>query len=92
MEEHASVNRARPRAAKRLKSNSSYHLKEGAMEEDRIRFKKIFSNLPEKVREEDIIAVVDKKPYTWNAAFIEIENNTELGKKILKALKSLKII
>ena len=62
------------------------------MEEDRIRFKKIFSNLPEKVREEDIIAVVDKKPYTWNAAFIEIENNTELGKKILKALKSLKII
>jgi hypothetical protein len=62
------------------------------MEEDRIMFKKIFSNLPEKVREEDIIAVVDKKPYTWNAAFIEIENNTELGKKILKALKSLKII
>lgn len=58
----------------------------------RIKFKKIFSNLPEKVRQEDIIILIDKQPYTWAAAYIEIEGNTKLGEKILKALLGLKII
>ena len=62
------------------------------MEIERIKFMKIFANLPEKIRREDIIVVIDKKPYTWNAACLEVENNTELGKKILKKLKELNII
>ncbi len=55
-------------------------------------FKKVFANLPEKIRNEDIILVVDKKPYTWNAVFLEVNNSTILGIKMLKKLKELKII
>ena len=62
------------------------------MEKERIKFMKIFANLPEKVRREDIIVVIDKKPYTWNAAFLEVQIKTELGKKILRKLEELKII
>lgn len=62
------------------------------MEEERLEFMKIFNNLPEKVRSEDIIVVIEGKPYTWNVAFIEIKNNTELGRDILIKLKSLEIL
>ncbi len=62
------------------------------IEEDRIRFKKIFSNLPEKFRNDDVIVVVEGKPYTWNAAYLEVENRSMLGRKILKSLKSLGIL
>ena len=62
------------------------------MEEERIKFMKIFNDLPEKVRREDIVVVIDKKPYTWNVAFIEIKNNTGLGREILRKLKSLEIL
>lgn len=56
------------------------------------KFKKIFANLPDKIRNEDIILVVDKKPYTWNAVFLEVNNKTELGTKMLKKLRTLGII
>ena len=62
------------------------------MEEERVKFEKIFSNLPEKVRKEDIIVVIDEKPYTWNVAYLEIKNKSELGNRILKKLKNMKII
>ena len=62
------------------------------MEEEKTRFMKIFANLPEKIRREDIIVVIEDKPYTWNAAYLEIKNNTSLGKKILIKLKETKII
>ncbi len=61
-------------------------------EESRVKFFKIFSNLPEKVRNEDIIAVIDDKPYTWNVAYFEIKSNSEKGRKILNTLKELEII
>lgn len=61
-------------------------------EEDVVKFKKIFANLPEKIKSEDIILVLDKKPYTWNAVFFEISNKTSLGKQMLKKLKELEII
>lgn len=51
------------------------------MEDKKAKFLKIFANVPENLRK-DIIAVISKKPHTWNTAFIEIKNNTELGKKI----------
>ena len=56
------------------------------------KFMKIFANIPEKVRAEDVIAVVDDKPFTWNNAVIEIKNNTELGKKILKMLEKVGVL
>ena len=62
------------------------------MEEERIKFMKIFNDLPEKIRSEDIVVVIEEKPFTWNVAFIEIKNNTDLGKEILKKLKSLEIL
>lgn len=55
------------------------------------KFLRIYANVPESLRG-DIIIVIDKSPYTWNTAFLEIEDNTELGKKILKALEEVGII
>ncbi len=66
--------------------------KESISDDDISTFKKIFANLPEKIRNEDIILVLDKKPYTWNAVFLELNNSTNLGIKMLKKLKELKII
>ena len=58
------------------------------MEDKRAKFMKIYANIPENLRA-DILVVIEKKPYTWNSAYFEIKNNTELGKKILKALESI---
>lgn len=58
----------------------------------RVKFKKIFANLPEKVRNEDIILVINKEPYTWNSVFLEVNNGTSLGIEMLKKLKELGII
>jgi hypothetical protein len=61
-------------------------------EEKKLIFKKIYANLPSKIREEDIIAVIDEKPFTWNAAYFEINNNTKDGIKILNMLEEMEII
>ena len=63
-----------------------------SLEDLKLKFEKIFANLPAKVRDEDIIFVLDKNPYTWNSVFFEIKNNTSLGKKMLKRLEELDII
>jgi len=60
-------------------------------EDKRAKFLRIYADIPESIRR-DITVVVDKKPYTWNTAFIEIEGNTQLGNKILKILEELNII
>jgi len=60
-------------------------------EEKRAKFLRIYANIPDKLRE-DIIVLVDGKTYTWNASYIEIKNNTDLGKKILKEMGVTKII
>ena len=62
------------------------------MESKRDNFLRIFANIPEKIRSEDIIAVVNDMPYTWNAAAIEVKNETALGKKILKELEKVGVI
>lgn len=55
-------------------------------------FLKIYANLPLGIREE-IICVLDRdKPITWNVAYLEIKNNTQLGGEILRKLEELKII
>ena len=54
--------------------------------EDREKFIKVFSDLPEHLRKE-IVAVIDDKPYSWNAAYVEVYNKTELGLKILRQMQ-----
>ena len=61
------------------------------MEDKRILFLKVFQNIPEALRE-NVIAVVNDKPYSWNVAYIEIKNKTEVGRKILKILENLEIV
>ena len=55
------------------------------------RFVKVYSNLPINLRKE-IVAVIDKEPVSWDVAYNEIRNNTELGKKLLNKFIELKII
>jgi len=55
------------------------------------RFLKIYSNIPLSLRKE-VIVVLDNEPLTWNAAYIEVFNNTPRSKEILQKLEELKII
>lgn len=55
------------------------------------KFNKIYANIPLALRGE-IIAVVDNNPFTWNSAKIEIEQDTEIGKKIFTTLINTGII
>ncbi len=61
------------------------------MEDKRSKFLKAYADVPDGLRS-DIMVVVDKKTYTWNTSYFEIKDNTELGKKILKALESMGLL
>jgi len=56
------------------------------------KFLKVYANLPINLREEIVLVVPGKGPITWNVAFLEIDNDTPLGKEILKKLSELAII
>ena len=58
---------------------------------DYSRFLKIYANLPTKIRN-GIVVVVDGEPYTWNAVYIEVVNNTKLGQVMYKKLIDMGII
>ena len=58
---------------------------------DYSRFLSIYANLPEKLRN-GIVVVVDGKPYTWNAVYIEIINGTKLGQAMYTKLIKMEII
>jgi len=55
------------------------------MEDLTVKFNNAYSNLPDSLRNE-IIAVVNGKPYTWNAIFFELNNNTKLSEELLNTL------
>ena len=55
------------------------------------RFIKVYSDLPINIRRE-VIAIINGEPTSWNVAFLEIKNETELGEKILNKLISLGFI
>lgn len=55
------------------------------------KFLRIYANLPLEARNE-IVMVIDDEPVTWNAARIEIENDTKKGKEILEKLVALGIV
>ena len=58
----------------------------------RTQFLKAFANLPETVKSEEVIAVIDEKPYTWVAAAIEIRSESSTGRKVLKILQELDVL
>tara|TARA_Y100000310_G_scaffold327963_1_gene395207 strand:- start:413 stop:613 length:201 start_codon:yes stop_codon:yes gene_type:complete len=55
------------------------------------KFLKLIASVPLPLRDE-IIAVVDKKPVSWNAASGEIKQDTNNAKIILKHLKDIELI
>ena len=61
------------------------------MEDKREVFLRVYANIPEGLRG-DIIVLIDGKPYTWNVAYLEVKENTALGRKVLKALGELGIL
>ena len=58
---------------------------------NKVKFSNIYSNLPLGLRNE-IIVVIDDMPLTWNAARIEIENDTDKAELILEKLVQLGVI
>ncbi|OIO49625.1 MAG: hypothetical protein CO042_01725 [Parcubacteria group bacterium CG_4_9_14_0_2_um_filter_41_8] len=56
------------------------------------KFLKIYANLPLGIRQEIILVLDDKRTMTWDAAFVEVDNDTELSKIILEKLERLQII
>ncbi len=58
----------------------------------RERFLKVYSSLPIGLRKETILVLDQEGPITWEVAYIEVENKTKLGDKILEKLKQLGII
>lgn len=56
------------------------------------KFLKIYANLPLGVRQEIILVLDENQPITWNAAFIEVNVNTEISKVILEKLQRLEFI
>lgn len=59
--------------------------------EEKAKFLKAYAVVPEPLRGE-IIVVIEGKTYSWNTAYFEIEEDTDLSKKILKTLLSMDII
>jgi len=59
---------------------------------DEGKFLKVYANLPVGLRNEIVLVLPEKGPLTWNAAYIEIENKTQLGAIILQKLSDLNIV
>ena len=62
-----------------------------SMETAKEKFLKVYANLPLGIREE-IILILEGKPITWNAAYLEVNNNTKNSQEILSKLEELKIL
>lgn len=62
-----------------------------APKKDYAHFRQVYANLPLSARNE-IVVVVGDKPLTWNAARIEIDNDTPIGQEIVRKLIAMGII
>ena len=49
------------------------------------KFKKMYKELPEQAKTELVIGI-EYHPMTLNVCYLEIKNNTKLGKKILRLM------
>lgn len=62
------------------------------MNEKKVKFNQVYADLPLGLRR-DIVVVLDVEgPMTWNSAFVEVYNETEVGEKILNKLSDMGII
>jgi len=57
----------------------------------RERFQKIYNNLPLNLRLE-VVLVIGGEPVTWNVIWLEVEQRTKIGERMLEKLEALKII
>lgn len=56
------------------------------------KFFKVYANLPLNLRNEIVLVLPERGPITWNVAYLEVTNDTEIGKIILEKLIEAKII
>ena len=56
-----------------------------------LKFTQIYANLPLSTRQE-VVAVVEGEPMSWNAVYLEIETKTIKGQQALDQLVGLNII
>lgn len=56
------------------------------------KFSRVYANLPIGLRDQVIIVLPEVGPMSWNAAYVEVSNNTKLGDTIVEKLVELKII
>ena len=69
-------------------------------EEDKMRFMKVYQNLPLNERKNTILVLeeaessgkIKKEPVSWDIAFIEIDQETKIGETILNKLIKLNLI
>ncbi|MBI3588229.1 hypothetical protein HY995_01490 [Candidatus Micrarchaeota archaeon] len=54
-------------------------------------FVRTYAAVPAKLREE-IVVLVDERPFNWNSAFLEIQGRTETGDSILRHLDELGLL
>ncbi len=52
-------------------------------------FFRFYANLPIGVRREVVLVLPDRGPITWEVAYREIKENTDLGKVVLQKLIEL---
>ncbi len=55
------------------------------------KFQNVYANLPLGARTE-IVATIEGEPMTWNAVFIEVQEDTEKSKKILVFLAQIGVL
>ncbi len=58
----------------------------------RERFLRAYANLPLNSRREIIVVLDEEGPVTWEAAYLEVKNDTEKSKEILEKLEKLNLI
>jgi hypothetical protein len=56
------------------------------------KFLKIYANLPLGIRDEIVCVLNDEKTVSWNAAYLEVKNDTKIAKEILEKMEKLDLL
>lgn len=56
------------------------------------RFLKVYANLPVGLRNEIVVVMDGVGPMSWNTAYVEISQETELGQQIIDKLIKMDVI
>ena len=63
-----------------------------AKEHKKAQFNKIYANIPLGLRDEIVVVLENNEPLSWNAAKIEIDNDTDKVDEILDKLNKLGLL